>query len=33
MGYDKDLVARADSKAKMFLENGEWENLNKYSQI
>ena len=33
MGYDKDLVARADSRAKMFLENGEWENLNKYSQI
>ncbi|GAA0864125.1 MutS-related protein [Paraclostridium tenue] len=31
MGYDKDLVARADSKAKMFLENGEWENLNKYN--
>lgn len=33
MGYDKDLVARADSRAKMFLENGDWENLNKYSQI
>lgn len=33
MGYDKDLVARADSRVKMFLENGDWENLNKYSQI
>ncbi len=33
MGYDKDLVARADSRAKMFLEHGDWENLNKYSQI
>ncbi|MBC6003556.1 DNA mismatch repair protein MutS [Paeniclostridium sp. NSJ-45] len=33
MGYDKDLVARADSRAKMFLENGDWENFNKYSQI